>query len=121
MLGPTDPNRYYMWTGWDGNDGKGGGPVIANDELGYGWQTYPERLQQAGISWKIYQDIGVGLDAADVWGFTSDRLHRQLRRQLVAVLLQVPERCSRAARCTERARTGTDVNQSGGFFDILAA
>ena len=56
MLGPTDPNRYYMWTGWDGNDGKGGGPVIANDELGYGWQTYPERLQAAGISWKIYQD-----------------------------------------------------------------
>src|SRR6476619_5728568 len=36
MLGPTDPNRYYMWTGWDGNDGKNGGPVIANDELGYG-------------------------------------------------------------------------------------
>jgi hypothetical protein len=26
MLGPTDPNRYYMWTGWDG---KGGGPVNA--------------------------------------------------------------------------------------------
>ena len=72
MLGPTDPNRYYMWTGWDGNDGKGGGPVIANDELGYSWQTYPERLQAAGISWKIYQDIGDGLDAAGVWGFTSD-------------------------------------------------
>ena len=47
MLGPTDPNRYYMWTGWDGNDGQGGGPVIANDELGYGWQTYPERLQDS--------------------------------------------------------------------------
>jgi phospholipase C len=72
MLGPTDPNRYYMWTGWDGNDGKNGGPVIANDELGYGWQTYPERLQAAGISWKIYQDIGEGLDQAGVWGFTAD-------------------------------------------------
>jgi phospholipase C len=34
MLGPTDPNRYYAWTGWVGNDGSGGGPVIANDELG---------------------------------------------------------------------------------------
>ncbi len=30
LLGPTDPNRYYMWTGWVGNDGKGGGPVIDN-------------------------------------------------------------------------------------------
>ena len=35
---------------------RGGGPVIANDELGYDWQTYPERLQDAGVSWKIYQD-----------------------------------------------------------------
>ncbi len=57
---------------WDGNDGQNGGPVIANDELGYGWQTYPERLEQAGVSWKIYQDVGDGLDAADAWGFTSD-------------------------------------------------
>ena len=92
MLGPTDPNRYYMWTGWDGNDGKGGGPVIANDELGYDWTTYPERLQQAGISWKIYQDSGVGLDAAGFWGWTSRPVHRQLRRQLAAVLPPVPER-----------------------------
>ena len=45
MLGPTDPNRYYMWTGWDGNDGSRGGPVIANDEIGYGWTTYPERCR----------------------------------------------------------------------------
>jgi phospholipase C len=53
LLGPTDPNRYYMWTGWVGNDGSGGGPVIDNSELGYGWSTYPEVLQNAGISWKI--------------------------------------------------------------------
>jgi phospholipase C len=25
-MGPTDPNRYHMWTGWVGNDGSGGGP-----------------------------------------------------------------------------------------------
>jgi hypothetical protein len=48
MLGPTDTNRYYMWTGWDGNDGKNGGPVIANDELGYGWQTYPSACRRPG-------------------------------------------------------------------------
>jgi hypothetical protein len=28
LFGPTDPNRYYMWTGWVGNDGSGGGPVV---------------------------------------------------------------------------------------------
>ncbi len=72
VLGPTDPNRYHMWTGWVGNDGSGGGPVVDNAEAGYGWSTYPERLEKAGISWKIYQDIGDGLDAPNFWGWTSD-------------------------------------------------
>lgn len=72
LLGPTDPNRYHMWTGWVGNDGAGGGPVITNAELGYDWSTFPERLERAGISWKIYQDIGKGLNAAGFWGWTSD-------------------------------------------------
>ena len=72
LMGPTDPNRYHMWTGWCGNDGAGGGPVITNAEAGYDWSTYPERLQAAGISWKVYQDIGVGLNAAGYWGWTED-------------------------------------------------
>jgi phospholipase C len=72
LMGPTDPNRYHMWTGWVGNDGSGGGPVITNAELGYDWSTYPERLQRAGISWKVYQDAGVGLTAEGFWGWTED-------------------------------------------------
>ena len=69
LLGPTDPNRYHMWTGWVGNDGSGGGPVLDNAEAGYGWSTYPERLVKAGISWKIYQDQGLGLTAPLYWGW----------------------------------------------------
>ncbi|MPN19334.1 Non-hemolytic phospholipase C [bioreactor metagenome] len=72
FIGNTDPNRYYMWTGWTGNDGKAGGPVLYNDELGYDWMTYPERLEKAGVSWKVYQDEGTGLDAAGYWGWTDD-------------------------------------------------
>ena len=72
LMGPTDPNRYHLWTGWVGNDGKGGGPVITNAEVGYDWKTYPERLEAAGISWKIYQDTGTGLTADGYWGWTSD-------------------------------------------------
>jgi hypothetical protein len=71
LLGPTDPNRYHMWTGWVGNDGSGGGPVINNAEAGYDWSTYPERLERAGVSWKVYQDIGTGLNAAGSWGWTT--------------------------------------------------
>ena len=72
LLGPTDPNRYHMWTGWVGNDGSGGGPVLDNAEAGYDWSTYPERLSKGGVSWKVYQDAGDGLDGPDYWGWTSN-------------------------------------------------
>jgi phospholipase C len=72
VMGPTDPNRYHMWTGWLGNDGKNGGPVLSNAEVGYDWTTFPERLQSAGVTWKIYQDIGTGLNDAGYWGWTGD-------------------------------------------------
>ena len=120
MLGPTDPNRYYMWTGWDGNDGKNGGPVIANDEIGYGWQTYPERLQAAGISWKIYQDKGAGLDAAHYWGWGSDPYIGNYGDNSLLYFLNY-QNAAPGSPLYERARTGTDVNNSGGLFDILAA
>ena len=110
MLGPTDPNRYYMWTGWDGNDGKGGGPVIANDELGYGWQTYPERLQAAGISWKIYQDIGNGLDAAGFWGLTSDPYIGNYGDNSLLYFFNY-QNAAPGSPLYERARTGTDGRQ----------
>ena len=50
LLGPTDPNRYHMFTGWVGNNGKGGGPVVDNAEAGYSWTTFPEMLEVAGVS-----------------------------------------------------------------------
>jgi phospholipase C len=120
MLGPTDTNRYYMWTGWDGNDGKNGGPVIANDELGYGWQTYPERLQGAGISWKIYQDSGTGLDKAGAWGWTSDPYIGNYGDNSLLYFFDY-QNAAPGSPLYQAARTGTDVNSSGGFFDILEA
>ncbi len=120
MLGPTDTNRYYMWTGWDGNDGQGGGPVIANDELGYGWQTYPERLQAAGISWKIYQDVGDGLDQAGAWGWTADPYIGNYGDTSLLYFFNY-QNALPGSPLYQRARTGTDVNVGGGFFDILTA
>jgi phospholipase C len=57
ILGPTWPNRMYYMTGTVDPDGAGGGPIISNvaPDEGYTWKTYPERLEEAGISWKIYQ------------------------------------------------------------------
>jgi phospholipase C len=120
MLGPTDPNRYYMFSGWDGNDGKGYGPVIANDELGYSWGTYPERLQAAGVTWKVYQDIGDGLDAPDAWGWTSDPYIGNYGDNSLLYFLNY-QNAAPGSPLYLGARTGTDVKTSGGLFDILAA
>ncbi|HSU57716.1 MAG TPA: alkaline phosphatase family protein [Bryobacteraceae bacterium] len=57
IMGPTWPNRMYWMTGTIDPDGLGGGPIINNKAPrgGYTWKTYPERLQEAGVSWKVYQ------------------------------------------------------------------
>src|SRR6201996_1101331 len=120
MLGPTDTNRYYMWTGWDGNDGKGGGPGIANEQIGSDRTTYPERLQAAGVSWKIYQDQGVGLDGPGFWGWTSDPYIGNYGDNSLLYFHQY-QNAPDTSPLAQRARTGTDVSSGGGFFDILTA
>ena len=70
IMGPTNPNRYYLWAGCIGNlsglgtggaDGHGSGPATynglsVNNEY-WVFPTFPEVLQAAGVSWKIYQDL----------------------------------------------------------------
>lgn len=63
--GGTNPNRVFAWSGCNDAHGAGHGPVIGNsyDQLGhdpqggYLWSTYHERLQAAGVSWQVYQDM----------------------------------------------------------------
>ena len=56
MFGPTHPNRYFLMSGSIDAEGKSGRPAIDNSGRHYTWQTYPERLEDAGISWRIYHD-----------------------------------------------------------------
>ncbi len=67
VLGPTNPNRLYLWTGTIDPNGTGGGPVIDNSEPGFTWTTYPERLEAAGVSWKVYQQPDNFDDNALAW------------------------------------------------------
>jgi phospholipase C len=62
MLGPTSPNRLYLMTGTVDPRGERGGPVTTNDvpPSGFRWTTYPERLTDAGVSWRVYQDADNG-------------------------------------------------------------
>ena len=55
----TDPNRCYFWSGTirakHDEDSKAftfNGDV----EAGVGWKTFPERLEENNVSWKIYQN-----------------------------------------------------------------
>jgi len=85
IMGPTNPNRCYLWTGCIGNvnylgsggtDGHGSGPVTGNglgvDNAYWVWNTFPEVLQSAGVSWKIYQDLAGSTFAPDLGDGTSN-------------------------------------------------
>ena len=58
VLGPTHPNRLHLWTGMIDPNGTGGGPVLDNTVPtgGFTWTTYAERLQNAGVTWRVYQE-----------------------------------------------------------------
>ncbi|WP_334026632.1 phosphocholine-specific phospholipase C [Nocardia terpenica] len=73
IQGPTTPNRLYHWTGTIDPGGTLGGPATSNPadyKPVYRWTTYPERLQQAGITWQVYANDRVGDDGAN--GFLGD-------------------------------------------------
>ncbi|MET9089250.1 phosphocholine-specific phospholipase C [Streptomyces sp. NPDC004237] len=120
FMGSTDPNRYYMWTGYTGNDGQGGGPVLGNDEAGYSWTTYPERLEKAGVSWKIYQDVGDGLDASGGWGWIQDAYRGNYGDNSLLYFKQY-QNAKAGDPLYDKARTGTDATKGEGFFDQLKA
>jgi len=119
LLGPTDPNRYHMWTGWVGNDGKNGGPVIDNAEAGYDWSTYPERLEKAGVSWKIYQDMGEGLNASGFWGWTSDKPYIGNYGDNSLLYFHQYQNAPQGSPLAEQARTGTNALAGQSLFEIF--
>lgn len=57
LLGPTWPNRLYLMSASVDPAGTNGGPIISNViPSPYTWSTYPERLEAAGVSWRLYQE-----------------------------------------------------------------
>jgi len=79
----TNTNRLFLWTGTNDPSGKHGGPAIGNshDRLakdggapdGYTWTTYVERLQAAGVSWRIYEDMADNFTDNPLAGFQRFR------------------------------------------------
>src|SRR3984957_19396954 len=60
VMTSTSPNRSYFWTGTIRDQQRADSRVfMRNEEIDYGglsWKTFPERLQDAAISWKSYQN-----------------------------------------------------------------
>jgi phospholipase C len=73
IFGPTNPNRMFLFTGTSGlSAGETSFLAVTNPPqepnetaemahdnprfAGLGWTTYAERLQAAGVSWKVYQE-----------------------------------------------------------------
>jgi phospholipase C len=64
----TTPNRLHLWTGTIREKPTTDAPaLVRNEDCEYGqwthWPTFPERLEDLGVSWRIYQnDLDVPTD-----------------------------------------------------------
>lgn len=90
LQGGTNPNRLFLWSGSNGPAGAGVAAVVNEwDSLGppdegYAWATYPERLQQAGVSWKVYHDPADNFTDNPLVGF------KQYRAAIAAYVARTP-------------------------------
>ena len=78
----TNPNRLFLWTGTNDGLATGNGPATYNDydwfdadngDGGYTWTTYPERLEAAGISWQVYENMSDNFTDNPLAGFHGYR------------------------------------------------
>ena len=72
IFGPTNPNRLHLFSGTSGlavgnsgtqsvnnaDDGNWTADMSKDNPIftGLGWKTYAERLQTAGVNWRVYQE-----------------------------------------------------------------
>ncbi|MDX3851874.1 phosphocholine-specific phospholipase C [Streptomyces sp. AK02-01A] len=61
QAGPTDPNRLFLWSGTcgpglDGTTGPFTDNSVVTENPVADWTTYAERLETAGVSWRVYHN-----------------------------------------------------------------
>ncbi|OZI74807.1 phosphocholine-specific phospholipase C [Bordetella genomosp. 12] len=83
--GGTNTNRLFHWTGTNDPLAQGNGPSTRNQwdglgasSTGWTWKTYPERLQSAGVSWKVYQNLPDNYTDNPLAGFQQFRRANEL-------------------------------------------
>lgn len=140
----TTPNRLHLWTGTI-RESANHPARVQNGDTDYdaeaAWMTFPERLEDANISWKIYQNeisLDSGLEGEyDAWlsNFTDNPIEwfsqyqvrfSKTRRARVAKL--IPELEKKKDELAEQLKTATGADQEklqkqqkelSGYLDSL--
>jgi len=73
VLGPTAPNRHMWMSGTIDPNGVAGGPSLTTSgpDNQFSWTTYPKRLSDAGVSWRVYRQPGGLTGSAAISKFTE--------------------------------------------------
>lgn len=86
MFTGTIPNRLFFWTGTNGPngispiDGKkvevaglnnqyNDGNAVGSSSEGWTWTTYADRLEEAGVKWKVYQSLADNFGCNEMMSF----------------------------------------------------
>ncbi len=79
VMGPTHPNRLMQMSGTIDPAGASGGPVVTTNQspsalFSAHWDTMPEVLEDAGVSWKYYNPPGslYSIESMRTLGLTTD-------------------------------------------------
>jgi phospholipase C len=80
--------------------------------------TYPERLESAGVSWKVYQDIGVGLDNNGYWGWTNNAYIGNYGDNSLLYFHQY-QNAPEGTPLASGAKTGTNIAAGGNQFNLF--
>jgi phospholipase C len=127
----TSPNRSYYWSGTIREQQDENSPAhVYNGEIDYrdvNWKTFPERLEEAGVSWKVYQNelsVGVGLEGEeDDWlaNFTDNdleffkqynvRLHKAHRDNLPKELAALEKAVSELQKQPQTAEVAKELKK----------
>jgi phospholipase C len=120
----TIANRLFYWTGTNGPNGRdpieqgpvgvavlnnqyNGGNDIGPSTEGWTWTTYADRLQEAGVSWKVYQSL------IDNYGCNEMMSFRHWRAEIE----KMP--ASRRPVYVPKTDITQPVSLAGPFYDAL--
>jgi phospholipase C len=122
LHGGTNPNRLFLWSATNGPSAARVAAVVSEwTELGspaegFEWTTYPERLQPAGVSWKVYQNLPDNFTDNPLAGFRQYRLAAQ-RLGSPSTGMPTPQYTESMEAISTLLKGVSDTMPDGGFLE----